>query len=401
MTTSANPYLENCCSPCCGDNGCNNKWAINIMSTNPDCLGVDTSECWVVKLEPVCPPVVVWWDNVTVDVQECEEDENCSLKYVVNADCEDEKVKACDGDETPWYLDEKLEAWHGITITSVGCDWSWDASLRISVDEDNLSLDYPPIKVEDHSKLVNVSAWWANWHTIYIVDNEEETYDNMCCIGFTDNQDFSVLIDDHWNSVVPNFMWENWHYRSIFTGNDEMATKYGLKILADWYYRLFWQLTVQNNIDNNFYFNLWRWLLKVIWDRFSSGTYLSTAKHWGYARQMLLTVWNWITITNDWVFSSWGSSWQTAEWYDWPWATYNIDCLVDLHKWDVVTIWYRPQSNMVASHRQEWTFRFVWKNDMSTEFERLFWWTLLWCYQLAPKLFQKNSSNQVYENIQQ
>lgn len=75
---------------------------MNVMSTNPDCLRVDTSECGVIKLEPVCPPVVVAGDDsINVVTEPCEEDENCSTKYIVTANCPDEKVKACEGDTTP------------------------------------------------------------------------------------------------------------------------------------------------------------------------------------------------------------------------------------------------------------------------------------------------------------
>lgn len=394
-----------CCNPCCGDGGCKSKWTINIQSTNPDCLRVDTSECGVVKLEPTCPSKVIAWDNVTVETIECEEWESCSVKYKVSASCEDEKVKACDWDTTPWYLDEKIEAWHWITITKNWCDWDTNSSLRISVDEDDIDFQYPDIKVRWGSKLINLIP---SWHTLLLSDKEDETYNNMVCIWFLSDQNFRVAIDRGGNSDTPLFMWEDWHNWTIFTGNHDMATSKWIKILADGYYRLFWQITVVNNVNNDYYFNLWRWLLRVNWDRaiLNDNMYLSTAKHWAYAKQMLLVWGNNITVNGQWVISytSWTDGWEQPGPFDWPWMTFNIDTLVDLKKWDVITLWYRPQSNNKSNpdypdNPVYWTFRFVWQNDSSTWYNALFGWTLLWCYQLAPKRFQEGEGNEVYWTI--
>lgn len=414
MTTTANAMLENCCDPCpsCWD-GCKNNCPVNIQSTNPDCLRVDTSECWVVKLEPKCPKptYVTAWDNVTIKEvtppDDCYIDwGDCWIKGWWEVSATDEKVKACSWDTTPGYLDEKLEAWRWINITKIWCDWGWNASLRISVDEDELGLEYPPIKVNNHSELVNLVPWWADWHTLTITDKNVNTYDNMCCVWFKSNQDFTnVQIDWNWNSEEAWFIWiDKWSAWDIFTGNHAMATAQWIKILKEGYYRVFWQITIENNIDEDrdkFFFNLWRWLLRIKWDRIvlNDTMYLSTAKHWAYARQMLLTAWSWIDISDDWEISTWGWDGQTDRWYDGPWMTFNIDCLVDLHKDDIITLWYRPQSHMPASRGKKWSFRFVWQDDQSTGIKRLFWWTVLWVYMLAPKCFQKNSSNKVYENI--
>ena len=424
MTSTIWPMLENCCCGCGGNGGCNHTWPMNVVSTNPDCLKVDTSECWVIKLEPVCPPVVVAGDeSITVVTQECNncEDaeewdecvaENCSMKYVVTANCKDEKVKACPNDTTPGTLYEKVEAWHAVKITPVGCDNESNSYLRIDVDEDKLNIDFPPIEIENNSKLINAVAWWDDWHTIYISDREDDTYGNMVCIGFTSDADFRVEIDKWGNADTPLFMWENWHNWTIYTGNHSMATQEWIKILADGYYRLFWQITVQNNIDDDYYFNLWRWLLRINWDRtaLNDNMYLSTAKHWAYARQMLLGAGSWIDVSDKWVISSWNSNWQTDAGYNWPWMTFNIDTLVDLKKDDIITVWYRPQSNNMSNPNYHdlgdrssnpiiWTFRFVWQNDSSTTYNALFWGTLLWCYQLAPKRFQEWTWNEVYWTI--
>lgn len=132
--------------------------------------------------------------------------------------------------------------------------------------------------------------------------------------------------------------------------------------------------------------------------------YLSTAKHWAYGRQVLLEAWSWIDVSDAWEISSWSWDWQTDSWFDGPWMTFNIDTLVDLKKDDVITVWYRPQSSNKSNpdypdNPINGTFRFVWQNDSSTDYNALFWWTLLWVYQLAPKRFQEWAGNEVYWTI--
>lgn len=397
MTTTANAMLENCCSPCndCGG-GCKNDCPVNIQSTNPDCLRVDTSECWVIKLEPACPrpTYVKGWLNVTISEvtppSDCYMDwGDCWILGWREINATDEKVKACSGDTTPGYLDEKLEEWTWIIITPVGCDDS-DSKIRISINPTILPKvpEIPEITVTNNSKNVTLSVSWDDWHHLTIEDNETETYDNICCIGFKSNQDYSIDIDQQGNSVQPTDVWL-WN---LYTGNPEMATNNWIKILENWHYWLFGQLTVQNNItSNNTYFNLWRWLLKIDWDRWTR--YVSTAKHWGYARQVLLTGWSWIDISQDWEISQGSWSWQDKSWFDWPWMTFNIEAQLDLHKWDIITLAYRWQSDMPASRGQKWYFRFVWQNDSSTAYNAIFGGTMLGVHMMAPKLFQQTATD--------
>ena len=464
MTTTANPLLENCCSPCnkCPDDGeilnvdllpadecsgpcwgccwgwCHDNQGINIQSTN-DCLVVDTSECGVVKLTAECPKptYVKAWQNITVqDVtppDDCYIDGwDCWVKWWWEINATDEKVKACSWDTTPWYLNQKLEEWYWINIYPVGCDWSTNSKLRISIDEDILpEYDYPEIIVHNDSKLINTTYGWANWHEIWISDKETTSYDNNVCIGFLYDKDVEVEFNSGLNAKTIEWVSDHDSWRTVCTGNSAMATHQWIKILESWYYRVFWQLTVQNNLwdvtDRDKYFiNLWRAFMRLTTNRkWSSESWLlGTAKHWAYWRQVLLTWWNWINISTDWVISfTWGSVsmnvpewWWTVSWtvhasawwwqpdtkFDWPWMTYNIDCYVDLYKDDVLTLWCRVQSNMSTSEEKKWHFRFVWASDPSTEFDnRLFWWTALWVQFIAPKLFQNWESNKFFSNITQ
>lgn len=463
MTTTANPLLENCCSPCnkCPDDGeitevelleadecsgpcwwgcwcwkwCKDNCGINIQSTN-ECLEVDTSECGVVKLTATCPPVVVAWDNITVDTEPCDDNENCSIRYIVNAECEDEKVKACSWDTTPWYLNQKLVAWDRIHIESVWCDW-WNAHLVISAD-DCPDFDYPELEVQWTSQLINLTVWWADWHTIYISDKAQQTYYNMVCIWFKENKDASVRINPDWNAESITWVDDVAWWWDMYTWNWEMATSQWILIRESWYYRVFWQLTVQNNVNatlsknaDQFYFNLWRAFLRIwrAWEEI----YLSTAKHWAYTVSTILSWWTWISISDDWVVSStwWTFSWSwtapewgwsvtisgnvrmnqwwwpqpiaTNGWFDWPWMTFNIDAYIDLYKSDIISLWYRPQSDMALAPWKTGSFRFTWANDSSTEFDRVFWWSMLWANLVASHLFQtwETAHKKIYWDIYQ
>lgn len=446
MTTTANPLLENCCAPCnnncpddweiteahtlpandcgggcCGQ--CSDKWGCNIVSTN-ECLDVDTTECGVVKLTAICPPIVVAWENVTVDVEDCDL-ENCSKKYIVNAECEDEKVKACSWDTTPGYLNQKI-IWDGkfIDVDSVGCDWHSNSKIKISFNEDMLpDCEHPPIIVNNSSNLITTSVWWPDEHTIWISDKTSSFYRNAVCLWFLHDQDFSGIdLDDNGNTLEPSWVKE-WE---VYTWNKELATAQGIRIKEPWYYRIFGQLTVRNNWNvtaDRFFLNLWRWLLRIKWDRPLLDKFtLSTAKHWAYGRQILLSWGNGINIWQDGIISfagwyvnvtipEWGGSqtatvvpnqwwWaQTSQWFDGPWMTFNVDAYVDLRAGDLITLWYRGQSDMAASEWETCSFKFVWVTDSSTEFSSLFGGSVIWVHMLAPVLFQNDASWQVFDYI--
>ena len=412
MTTSAWSQLEPCCNQCndCGW-GCKDKCNCNIVSANPECLRVDVEECGKIVLDPVCPPVVIAGENVTVEEIPCEEWEHCSVKYEVSAECVDEKVKVCSSD-TAGFLADKFEEGFWVKIDPK-CEWK-NSKIKISVDEDIIpTFDAPPIIINNSSRLINATVWGSDDHAIYISDKEVTTYDNNVCIGFRANQDKSMEIEaSTWNSREPVFV----EYRDICTWNRDLAERGGIRIKESWYYRLFWQLTVECNTawPDAAWLNLWRWLLRIDWSRFSwqNIRYLSTAKHWWYNVSTMLTWGRWINIDTNGVISIdggyapewWGSvsfwwwSWIQTSKIPWPWMTFNMDCFVDLYKDELITVWFRWQSSMEdsATGREISWFKFVWQNDSSTQFNALFWWTILGVQMISPKLFQQSSQNKIY-----
>ncbi len=425
---------EDCNTNCCWKKCSDNCW-INIQSTN-DCLVVDTSECWVIKLTAECPKptYVKAWNNVTV--KDVTPPDDC---YIDGGDCDvkgwreisstDEKVKACSWDKDPWFLDEKLVGDKWITVEKVNCDsWVW-SKLKLNFNENQLpACEHPDVVVHNSSKIINTSY---SWHDIRISDKEPTTYNNNVCIGFISDKDIEIEFNESLNAKTIEWVDEHDSGRTVCTWNTDMATHQWVKILESGYYRVFWQLTVQNNLRvyptaaEDYFINLWRAFLKLTRSWAPKPYLLGTAKHWAYWRQVLLTWGNWISISADWEISfTWASgSWNAPEgwWtvsinvssntrggtqpntmFDWPWMTYNIDCYVDLYKDDILTLWYRCQSNMGASAWKKWHFRFTWATDPSTEFDyRLFGGTSLWVQFIAPKLFQAGTVNKFFSPITQ
>lgn len=414
---------------------CKDNCGINIQSTN-DCLTVDTSECWVIKLTAECPRPTYIKAGTNVTVRDITPPSDC---YIDWGECwtegwwevssTDEKVKACSWDTRPGYLIDKLEEGYWIIISPVGCD-DEESTVEIAIDPDQLPKcpPIPDVKVENSSKLIKTST---NWHTIYISDRENTFYDNNVCIGFTNSQFYSWHLDHQWNADTVQMVRE-WN---ICTWNKELATTWGIQIQESWYYRVFWQLTVQNNTGqseeseiNNRYINLWRWVLDIQWKRtvFKPSAswrkyYLGTAKHWEYIFAMQLRWGRWIKVNNDGEISiSWWSvdvddgwtvpvafgesSSQALEGRKWPWMTFNIDCYVDLYKWDLINLGYRAQTDMPEGVNKDIWFKFAWVDDSSSQTESanynaLFGWSCLWVQMIAPKVFQANWVFQVYDNI--
>lgn len=404
---------DECSGPCggCCSNKCKDNCWINIQSTN-ECLTVDTSECGVVKITSHCPPIVTAWDNIRVDVEECQQD-NCSLNYIVSADCKDEKVKACSGDSTPGYLNQKLSAWNGIVIDEINC-WWWDAYLKIGIRDWVIPEcpEPPDLQVNYDWSLLRISQRWDHNH---IVDIEDATtgnfYDNVVMLGFLNNKDYDYQhIDDdaNWPARFIETSEIQWG-RDMYTGNSALATTNWIRIKQAWHYFVYWQVTVVlNRWDANRYFNLWRALMKLTreWNEYL----IQTAKHWAYWTFVAAKWWNWIDVAQDWtisinrwtvnIWSEWWTyevsfqqwSWmQPTSWFDWPWATLNVWVYLDLKVWDVLTLWYRPQSDVPSAKNKTGNFRITWRNDLTWNDNNriIFGWTVIWLHPITPTIFQK------------
>ena len=399
------------CNPCEKEN----KPCCELKVLAGDCVDVEEVN-WAYVVSATCPPRVVAWEWVEVD-RYLSPREWYSYDYEVSAI--DKKVGVCDADWNPSTLDEKLrvETWWPITRKVVWCGESSNGYMELWFDQSKLS--FPDEKVAVKS--------WCEWKylnealvidsniiqaktvgcELRITDKSSTFYDNNVCIWFDHDLDRQCTIDNiSWNMNRVDYIQWDWNR---CTWNSELATRNWIRIKSTWYYRVTWQLTVQFNIWDECYINLWRAFLKITWDReiFQYVSGLSTAKHWGYTISPIMYWGEWIKTTNMWEVKF---LWEWEEWesqsrtqLDWPWATYNIDCLVDLYAWDVITLWWRGQGSMLDENWQvpyhTAYYRFVWFGDQSTEFQSIFWWTTLSVQMVAPRTFQDNATNKLREAI--
>lgn len=201
---------EDCNTNCCWKKCSDNCW-INIQSTN-DCLVVDTSECWVIKLTAECPKptYVKAWNNVTVrDVtppSDCYIDWwDCDVKGWREISSTDEKVKACSWDSTPWTLIDKLQAGPWIEIDPVGCDWS-NSKVKISIDEDILPdcPEPPDLVIRNRSNIINVTQSWDHDHVVTITDKDAKPY--YAKLVLKENHIWSEATWQVW--VWEKYLWE-------------------------------------------------------------------------------------------------------------------------------------------------------------------------------------------------
>ncbi len=421
---------EDCNTSCCWKSCKDNCW-VNIQSTN-DCLTVDTSECGVIKLTAECPKptYVTAWDNVTIDEvtppDECYMDGgDCWIEGWWRVNASDEKVKACGGDTTPGYLNQKLDAWSWIVIDEVWCWWG-NAYLRIGIKEGTIPEcpDVPDLVVNYDWDLLNISQSWDHRHIVNISDNKKGSFfDNAVMLWFVHNKTYApIQLNDDWNAEHIVFVesgdwaWQWWW--NMYTGNSALATANWIKIKQSGYYYIYWQVTVVNNwTDANFYLNLGRALLKL--KRGDNEYLVATAKHWAYWTFIAAKWWKGINVDQDWTISltRWtvniSSDWWTYEvsfenwswiqptkWFDWPWATLNMWVYLDLREWDVLTVWYRPQSDIPSSPWKACSFRLVWQDDSTPEwFENkiVFWGTTIGIHPITPTVFMDNSLRNIIQ----
>lgn len=384
------------CNTCNECDPCNKekKTCCELKVIAGDCVDVEEVD-WQYVVSATCPPRVRPWDNVTVEITESWVD-GYSKDYKVNA--KNDKVWVCSTD-TPGYLNEKIRVTSPIEKRMVGCgDWNW--YVEIWLDEDALESIFPDEKVAVEawctpkyladaivvdSELIeaNVISW--SWCVLKITDKATTWYDNNVCIWFGSTRTDEEDVDSWWDAVRAHEI----DFWNRYTWNHHMATTEWIKILEDWYYRVYWQLTVQNNTWANRFINLARALLIIHREWESKPILLSTAKHWQYARQVVLRWWESIEISDNGEISYAEGSSRSQE-YDvvqWPWMTFNMDWYFDLHEWDIITLWYRAQSNMPEANGWKFYWKYPGSDDVTTEYKAIYWGTLLAAQMIVPKWF--------------
>lgn len=372
---------EDCNTNCCWKT-CNDNCWINIQSTS-DCLVVDTSECWVVKLTAICPKptYVKAWSNVTVrDVtppDDCYIDGwDCWVKWWWEINATDEKVKACSGDTTPGFLIDKLQEWNWIIIDPIWCDGSTNSKIKISIDEDILPEcpTIPEITVTDNSQLINVSA---SWHHIVVSDQDNKAYYAKMVLAA--NKTFSR----QWNDIreyCTDGTWE-WKPISSSTADIRQAFNKNLQILPRWWIRItkkwLYHIWFSGSMEINYWMHAFRmqlyrytsWnyktvlesrrsapLWREIWEDVMSNAWkiraVTWVSWWGEEGWVSTTYWEWLL--------SYPLVWQTTEanWQQWHsqsmWACLdrvpvNWDTIAEMEVWDVLVPWIKMSTSISHS----------------------------------------------------
>ena len=159
-----------------------------------------------------------------------------------------------------------------------------------------------------------------------------------------DDQSESWHFDWDWNGSVE---WITW---SGYTGNSAMVSDSWtwITITKTGHYRVYWHVIVQNNTGTYKYINLWRASIQMLSSRTGSpvSSFLCTAKQ-------------------GWPYST----------TQWPWLDLSMDCEVDLYAWDVLVMWYRPQTDTTAALWLIYNYKIKWSSDTSGSVSA---WALGW-----------------------
>jgi len=162
------------------------------------------------------------------------------------------------------------------------------------------------------------------------------------------------------------------------TWNHDMVTAQWINIIKDGHYRVYWHIIVENNKPSqNMYINLWRWSIHLQTSRNTDQSYnsvwLATAKQgWAYA-----------TV-------------------QWPWLDLTMDCEVDLYEWDMISLYYRPQTDTPGVAWSPYWFTFKWALDPSGDVRTYLWWyfaTYLWVEWMGKTLHQKSQPYKIVQSI--
>lgn len=349
-----------CCNQCCDPcSSCSDSAWINIQSTN-DCLTVDTSECGVVKLTVDCPPEVVAWENVTVDVDNDPTDWHTI--YTVNAECDDKFVAVCGNDEEPGYLKDKVIAWTWITVETLWCDTAWwDAKLRISVNQS---------EINDEDKKVAVDAdCTPNYLKNLIVSRSKyvDIQQDNCKMVITDKDvsspvQYAICTHTWWSyNMAPNVT------ERIYAVNSWNVSPSDGPYFS-WTWELKWTSAFKKGTGFNFIEIKEPWLYNFTYESYAYWTaqlvYAVRAWLWVNWLELWDFKYNWTTWTDqDWFYqylNLWYPGEYEATWDKlaldnlWLWFSWSFTLLIDSAS-SASPIWVRfavkPDSRMLSDPR--------------------------------------------------
>lgn len=395
---------DECSGPCggCCSSWCKDNCWINIQSTN-ECLTVDTSECWVVKLTAECPKptYVKAWDNITVEEETPPSDcysnwWDCWIKWWWKISSTDENVKACGNDSTPWTLIDKLEEGHWINIDPIGCDWS-NSKLRISLDDSALPIcpEPPELVIRNRSNLINVSQSWDHNHVVTITDKDAKPYYAKLVLAANhiwSESTWQVWVWEeylwqksavswkpvrqswwtidvrnslrknlefyNWTDSNPNYWWikitKKWLYQVWFTWSVEFS--YGVHAFRVQLYRIpYADFSKRNTIvESRYSWPLWYEPWQPVMGWAGNIRYVSSVTWWWWESKPDVTTSEY-HIDYPLIWEKTEVEWQAWIWYSASlWAvmdrvTATGNTIVELDEWDILYIWLKMSTSITHS----------------------------------------------------
>lgn len=395
---------DECSGPCgwCCSSWCKDNCWINIQSTN-ECLTVDTSECWVVKLTAECPKptYVKAWDNIIVEEETPPSDcysnwWDCWIKWWWKISSTDENVKACDWDTTPWTLIDKLEEGEWINIDPIWCAWS-NSKLRISFDDSILPEcpEPPELKIINRSNLINVTQDGEYEHRVTITDANTPYY--YAKLVLADNHIWNEATWQEW--VWEQYLWEkaavNWKpvrqswwtldvsasirkWLIFFEWTDSAPGLWIIEITKKWLYQVWFSWSAE--------FSYWVHAFRVQLykipkaDRSKTNTIIESRYSWplgyepwqsviGWAGNIKyvssVTWWGWESkpdVTTSEYHIDYPLIWEKTEveWQHWIWYSASLwavmdrvtvtgNTIVELDEWDRLRIWLKMSTSIMHS----------------------------------------------------
>lgn len=348
------------------------------------CVSVDTSEEWVITISTPCPPRVISSDwSIKVTAKESTKTWY-SIDYDVAINKEDQYVKACSWDTTPWTLNEKLKVSWALTKSSVWCTGS-NAYIEIWIDES--ALDVPNNKVA-------VSAWCSPdyLYNVLRTDSDNFTFEkSWCSLVLKDKNQQEVFgkITLMWTVHHRIPRWKPWELYGIWNtdlqamGFKDILIPWTFKQeIMSWMWMLWWWLLVKKtwvyevgfsgSVEASFWVHGLRvqllkvnlnqsWNYHILESRFAAPVWLKPmdakkGNDENYNGQYI----------NEWTEWAWYMSWLSASlWTSLQRMDFWKSIIAQLYEWDILFLWFKWQSDVeykawVIQWDDDWDIAILW-----------------------------------------
>lgn len=230
-----------------------------------------------------------------------------------------------------------------------------------------------------------ITQWWVSAGQDAPKDNSRwQLLSKDWMAGFGNIYSAMVFIADNQQKHNGNFDSDgNWTPQTLtwthYTGNPDMVSKggNGILITRSGHYKIYWHAIVQNNTWSNKFINLWR-----------AAICLTTSRN-GWTQTI------WLGTAKE------GGAYSTSQW---PWVDLALNWEADLYEWDILTIYYRAQTDTpeAAASRAPCQFTFIGSTDPTGDqwtYLGGFFATYIGVEMITRKLWQENSTLKTIASI--